>query len=144
MSTYIMRWNPAISSAKIEEIRDAIKKFPNGFYGNWSLYEWEDACIGDEYIMVRVGDGPNGVVWHGDFESWPYLDKDWAGTDKKRHYVDLTIEDVCDPDHPAVTIEQLEAAIPEINWRKGHSGELMTDEQEILFWENFFDMLYRD
>ena len=137
MSTFIMRWNPCISSSKIEDFRAAREKWPIGFSGNWSIYEWEHAKEGDQYIMVRVGDGPNGVVYHGEFLSDPYEDKDWAGTDKKRHYVDITIEDPCDPDHPMITIEQLESALPEINWREGHSGQLLTDAQERILWDTF-------
>lgn len=87
--------------------------------------------------MVHVGDGPNGVVYHGEFQSDPYEEKDWVGTDKKRHYVNITIEDPCDPDHPMITIEQLESAIPEINWREGHSVQLLTDEQERILWDTF-------
>ncbi len=43
MSTYIMRWNPAISSSKISAFEAARKKWPEGFRGNWSIYEWEHA-----------------------------------------------------------------------------------------------------
>lgn len=64
-----MRWNPSISSSKIEDFREARKKWPNGFQGDWSIYEWEKADMGDNYIMVRVGEGPNGVVHHGVFLS---------------------------------------------------------------------------
>ena len=137
MSTYIMRWNPGISSGKIEDFRKAREKWPEGFCWNWSIYEWEDAHEDDEYIMVRVGEGPNGVVYHGRFLSEPYEGDDWAGTAKKRHYVDITIEDSCDPDEPMISIEQLEAVLPEIEWRRGHSGERLTDEQEKKFWESF-------
>ncbi len=124
-----MRWNPGISSSKIEDFRAAMKKWPNGFQGDWSIYEWEEADEGDEYYMVRVGEGPNGVVYHGTFLSEPYEGPDWAGTNKKRHYVDISIEDPCDPDHPCITIEQLSNAIPEIEWGRGHSGQLLTEEQ---------------
>ncbi|MGN0228780.1 MAG: hypothetical protein ACI4BH_03120 [Muribaculaceae bacterium] len=137
MSTFIMRWNPGISSSKIENYRAAREKWPDGFCGDWSIYEWENAKKGDEYIMVRVGEGPNGVVYHGVFLSDPYEGNDWAGTAKKRHYVDITIEHPCDPDHPMFTIEQLASVIPEINWAKGHSGELLTKEQEERFWDAF-------
>ena len=137
MATYIMRWNPGISSSKIEDFRAARAKWPQGFQGDWSIYEWEEADEGDKYIMVRVGEGPNGVVYHGEFLSEPYEGKDWAGTAKKRHYVDITIEHPCDPDEPMISIEQLEAVLPEIEWRRGHSGELLTDEQEKKFWETF-------
>lgn len=137
MSTYIMRWNPGISSSKIKDFREAREKWPEGFRGDWSIYEWEEADMGDKYIMVRVGDGPNGVVYHGVFLSEPYEGDDWAGTNKKRYYVDITIEHPCDPDHPMISIEQLEAILPEIEWRKGHSGELLTKEQEEKFWDRF-------
>ena len=137
MSTYVMRWNPGISSGKIEDFRKAREKWPEGFCWNWSIYEWEDTHEDDEYIMVRVGEGPNGVVYHGRFLSEPYEGDDWAGTAKKRHYVDITIEDSCDPDEPMISIEQLEAVLPEIEWRRGHSGERLTDEQEKKFWESF-------
>ena len=47
-----------------------------------------------------------------------------------RHYVDITCEDALAPDlRPYATIEELEEAIPEIDWRKGHSGQLLTEEQ---------------
>lgn len=129
MSTYVMRWNTGISSSKIENFRAARMKWPDGFCGNWNIYEWQEAHAGDTYVMVRVDDGPNGVVYHGWFLSDPYEADDWAGTSKKRHYVDISIEHPCDPDHPSATIEQLEAAVPEIEWRRGHSGQLLTATQ---------------
>lgn len=135
--TYIMRWNPGISSSKIKDYCEAMDKWPNGFNGNWSIYEWQDASEGDRYYMVRVGEGPNGIVYDGHFRSNPYEGEDWSGKGYKRHYVDITIEHPCHPDNPCVTIEQLEELLPEICWRKGHSGELITKEQaeklEILF-----------
>lgn len=124
-----MRWNPGISSSKIDDFRKAMKKWPQGFCYNWSIYEWEQAQEGDEYYMIRVWEGPCGLVYHGRFISDPYEDNDWAGTSKKRHYVDITVENPCDPDNPYIPIEKLEAAIPEIEWRRGHSGQLITDEQ---------------
>ena len=116
MSTYIMRWNPAISSSKIDEFRAAREKWPDGFCGDWSIYEWENAHARDKYIMVRVGDEPCGVVYHGEFLSEPYTGDDWAGSARKRHYVDISIQHPCDP------------------WRHGHSGELMSEEVERKFW----------
>lgn len=137
MSTYIMRWNPDISSSKIDDFRKARKKWPEGFCGNWSIHDWENADMGDKYIMVRLGEGPNGVVYHGRFLSEPYKGDDWAGTTNKRYYVDISIEHPCDPDHPMINIEQLKAVLPEIKWEIGHSGELLTEKQEQEFWKNF-------
>lgn len=139
MSTYIMRWNPGISSVKIEGYNDMRTDCPDGFLFDWSIYEWEGAHTGDNYIMVRVGDGPNGVVFHGIFTSEPYLGNDWAGTSKKRYYVDMTVMEPSDPDCPLISIEELEAVLPEIEWRRGHSGERLTEEQEERFWAVFED-----
>lgn len=135
MSTYIMRWNPSISSSKIEDLRQAIAKWPYGFRGDWSIYEWEKAKEDDQYVMVRVGAGANGIVFQGHFLSDPYEGKDWAGSNRKRYYVDISIEPPFDPDKPSISVEQLETLLPEIDWRKGHSGQLMTKEQEKKFWD---------
>ncbi|MGN1248338.1 MAG: hypothetical protein ACI4UO_07090 [Paludibacteraceae bacterium] len=134
MKTYIMRWNPGISSAKIEDFRTAREKWTKGFQSNWSIYEWKEAKEGDEYYMIRVGEGPNGVVYMGHFLSNPYKGEDWAGDPNKiRHYVNISIEIHSDPDEPMISIEQLEAVLPEIEWSGGHSGMLLTPKQaEIL------------
>lgn len=142
---FVMRWNPGISNVKIDDIRAILEECPDGFGYDWSIYEWEDAHDGDTYIMVRVGEGPNGVVFHGEFLSEPWEGKDWAGTAKKRYYVDISVEHPCDPDQPCITVEELETAIPEIEWRRGHSGEKLTEEQEFkinqLLGEKFGYML---
>ena len=132
-----MRWNPGISSSKIEDYRAARAKWPECFQGNWSIYEWQEAQEGDSYIMIRVGDGPNGLVYLGEFLSDPYEADDWAGTSKKRHYVDISIEQPCDPDEPMIPVEDLEKVLPEIEWRRGHSGQLLTPDQEERFWKYF-------
>ncbi len=62
----------------------------------------------DDYIMVRVGEGPNGMVNHGEFLSDSYEGDDWAGTTKKRHYVDISIEHPCDPEMLGITIDKKE------------------------------------
>lgn len=126
---YLLRWNPAISSFKIEDYRGAMKAHPNGFYANWSVYEWENAHEGDRYYMIRVGEGNTGIVFQGEFMTEPWVDDDWAGTSKQRHYMDITCVD-CKPDteKPWLTIDELNQAIPEINWNKGHSGQLLPEE----------------
>ncbi len=128
--TYILRWNPGISSFKMENYRDALERFPGGFKIDWSIYEWKQARKGDRYYMLRVGEGNTGIVFHGEFLSDPYEGGDWAGRGKKRHYVDINCMDAADPDkRPLATVEELQKAIPEIDWVKGHSGQLLTEEQ---------------
>ncbi|MCQ2127020.1 MAG: UvrD-helicase domain-containing protein [Bacteroidaceae bacterium] len=138
--TYLLRWNPTISSFKLEAYRDAVRKYPNGFGSDWSIYEWEQAHEGDMFFMLRTGDDNPGIVWRGIFSSAPYEGDDWAGNNRKRMYVDFETTAFEDPDKPLpVSLAMLESAIPEIDWQKGHSGELLTDEQaETLnnLWED--------
>ena len=128
--TYLLRWNPAISSFKIEAYKDAISKYPDGFCMDWSIHEWEEAKKGDLFYMLRVGEGNTGIVFHGEFISDPYVGGDWAGKGKVRHYVDIDCNDAVDPDGiPMATTAELEDIVPEIDWQKGHSGQLLTNEQ---------------
>ena len=127
--TYLLRWNPKISSYTLEDYRHDVKYNPDGFCSNWSVYEWEEAHDGDRYYMLRTGDDKPGIVYRGIFTSEPYEDEDWNMTDKLRHYVDMDCYDCIPADEQSpITIKILEENIPNINWRAGHSGELLSDE----------------
>lgn len=129
--TYLLRWNPAISSFKSEFHDDAVKKYDGKWCMDWSVFEWQDAHVGDHFYMLREGDGVNpGIYYRGFFDSEPYEDDDWRGSGQQRHYVDICCLDGRLMNEGAwITPEQLEESIPEINWRKGHSGELLTLKQ---------------
>ena len=127
--TYLLRWNPAISSFKIDEYRRATIECPDGFCFNWSVYEWEEAHKGDFYYMLRTGDDKAGIVFRGVFTSEPYQGEDWAGTDKKRYYMDMDCYDCVPADEQSpISIDVLEKSIPNIDWRRGHSGQLLSEE----------------
>lgn len=124
--TYLMRWNPSISSFTEEDYREATTQCPDGFGFNWSIYEWQEAKVGDIYYMMRVGDDKAGIFFRGVFHSAPYSGDDWAGKGRPRKYVDITCECCAPPDAgPWFTAEELSAAIPKITWGRGHSGELL-------------------
>ena len=94
------------------------------------IYEWEKAKKGDCFYMERLGDEGRGIVFRGQFTSDPYLVEDWAGTSKKRYYVDIDCFDASPADgQPHITVEELKSILPEINWDKGHSGQLLTEGQ---------------
>ena len=127
--TYLLRWNPTISSFKLETYRQATIECPDGFGYDWSIYKWEDAHEGDRYFMLRTGDENAGIVFRGVFTSDPYEDDDWAGQGKQRHYMKMDCFDCVPADQkPPIDIELLEKEIPEIDWHKGHSGELLSEE----------------
>ena len=128
--TYLLRWNPTISSFKLDDYRDVLSKYPGGFSGmNWSVYEWEEAHKGDHYYMLRTGDDKAGIVFQGVFTSEPYPGEDWAGNGKQRYYMDMDCYDCVSADvQSAIGIEELEKVVLGIDWRRGHSGELLSSE----------------
>jgi hypothetical protein len=128
--TYLMRWNPAISSFKEEDYEECFDNMEDGnFHMNWSIYEWQEARRGDIFYMLRTGDDKAGIVFRGFFISDPYIGGDWAGTTKRRCYVDMVCHNVVKPDEkPVESLEKLKKAVPKYNWEKGHSGELLSDD----------------
>ena len=79
--------------------------------------------------MLRTGDDKAGIVFRGVFTTEPFPGEDWAGKGKQRYYLDMECYDCVPADEqPSVNIELLEKEIPEIDWRKGHSGELLSKE----------------
>ena len=142
--TYLLRWNPTISSFNLDDYRDVLSKYPGGFSGmNWSVYEWEKAHKGDHYYMLRTGDDKAGIVFRGVFTSDPYPGEDWAGNGKKRYYMDMDCYDCVPADEQsAIGIEELEKAVPGIDWRRGHSGELLSSEdadRSNELWNNIME-----
>ena len=98
------------------------------FRMNWSIYEWEEARVGDMFYMMRVGDKKAGIVFSGLIVSDPYVMDDWAGSSKRRLYVDLVCMNAVAPgEKPLVSLDLLQTTIPEIDWAKGHSGILLPD-----------------
>ena len=141
--TYLLRWNPTISSYTLNDYRNDMEEYPDGFRSNWSIYEWEEVHKGDRFFMLRTGDDKAGIVYRGKFLSDPYEGDDWAGQKgKKRQYIDIGCYDFIPADNQSpIDIELLEKEIPEIDWRKGHSGELLSEETANKLndlWNNTF------
>ncbi|MBR4389450.1 MAG: hypothetical protein IKT00_09770 [Prevotella sp.] len=144
---YLMRWNPSISSFTEKDLDECIENMVHGMFRmNWSIYEWEEARRGDMFYMMRVGDDKAGIAFVGQFISDPYPGDDWAGSSKRRMYVDM----ICMiPEEPGVksglSLDKLQKAIPAFEWSKGHSGVLLledvTTKLEKLMRNNIKDKL---
>lgn len=128
--TYLMRWNPSISSFTEKDYEECLANMRDGmFFMNWSIREWEEARRGDFFYMMRVGDDKAGIVFNGQFISDPYLGDDWAGSTKRRMYVDIVCTNPVNPgEEPLVSLNMLQKAIPSIEWGKGSSGVLLSEE----------------
>lgn len=128
--TYLMRWNPSISSFTEDDYKECVENMIHGMFRmNWSIKEWEEARRGDFFYMMRTGDDKAGIVFNGQFISDPYPGEDWAGTNKRRMYVDMICTNPVNPEEkPRVSLERLQELIPSFEWTKGHSGALLPEE----------------
>jgi hypothetical protein len=128
--TYLMRWNPSISSFTEKDYEECFENMVHGMFRmNWSISDWQEARRGDMFYMLRSGDDKAGIVFQGQFLSDPYTGDDWAGSNKRRCYVDMVCMNAVEPKNsPELFLEKLQKAIPEIDWTKGHSGELLSEE----------------
>ncbi|MBO4380360.1 MAG: hypothetical protein J5784_05090 [Muribaculaceae bacterium] len=127
--TYVLMWNPAISSITMEDHNENI---PNIMlcYFNWSVYEYQEAKKGDRFVMVRCGEGKTGIVMSGIFDSNPYQAGDWSGKGRTVFYMDLKPNFIANPEKAdIITTDELAKVIPTFNWSGGHSGRLLNEEQ---------------
>ena len=100
--TFIMRWNTDISNYKLSEFEDAMEDFfDEGFYYDWSIWDYQKAHIGDRFYIHP--------------ERTPLL----------------------------LTTDELTEAIPDFNWKEGHSGEMLNDTQSAKLEEVWADYIER-
>lgn len=142
MKTFILFWNPEISSYKFDDYQDELEEFD--YYCkdmNWSVWDHDDAHAGDRFFMVRCGAGNTGICMSGYFSSEPYAGEDWAGRDKVTYYINLEPDVMIHPEYlPILTTIELASAIPSFDWNGGHSGRLLDEENAKTLedlWEKF-------
>ena len=138
---YLMRWNPAISSFTEKDYEECMENLVHGMFRlKWSIYEWQEARRGDMFFMMRTGDDMPGIVFTGQFISDPYPSDDWAGTNRRRMYVDMFCLHPSKPGgKPQLSLEELQQVVPSFDWSEGHSGVLLSDEvmaQMAQFWQD--------
>ncbi len=143
-NTFLLRWNPSISSYTMGRLDEDMSEWAKGWWEedfDWSVFEWQRARKGDRFFMVRVGEGNTGVFAAGRFTSDPYLAEDWSRQGREVYYMKMEFEAVFHPERAdIISTADLERELPEIDWRKGHSGELiegeMTDRLELM-WRDY-------
>lgn len=133
--TFVMRWNPEISSHKVADFEHAMEDFyEEGFYYDWSIFDYEKVHVGDRFFMLKVGNGNTGIVMSGIIVSLPYKDEDWNGKGRDVRYVRMIPDCMVHPDKSKmVTIQMLEETLPEMNWNEGHSGVVLDEYQALKF-----------
>lgn len=138
--TIILMWNPAISSVKLDYHSFCIENLLTEKF-DWSVWEHEKAKCGDRFFLVKVGEGRTGIVMSGVFNSHPYESSDWSGRGRRTFYMDMLPNVILDPEKaPMLTNEELYKAIPSFEWKGGHSGRLLDQEDAKKLeelWEKF-------
>lgn len=130
MATFILFWNPGISSYTKERFLDDFAEEEG--VGNWSFYEHEDVEYGDTFYLVKCGEGKTGIVMRGVITSSCYIDKDWSPKNRRPiYYADISTHVCINPwsEEELLTPETLTAELPDFNWYGGHSGRHLDDNQ---------------
>ena len=143
-NTFLLKWNPAISSYTMERLDSDLSEWAEGYWSDdfdWDVHQWQKARKGDRFFMVRVGEGNTGVFAAGRFTSEPFVANDWSGGDGKRHYMKMEFEAVFHPERvDIIATDFLEQELPNINWCGGHSGLLLDKEDAVrleLIWRDY-------
>jgi len=140
MKTFILEWNPEISSYRMEHFENDMHYIEYGEF-NWSVWDWEKARSGDNFYMVRCSGQKNGIVMKGFFTSPPYEAEDWSGKGRNVHYMDLRPLVMVHPEKAVMlSTGELEKAMPDFQWNGGHSGrELPRDHADVLdrMWDDY-------
>lgn len=78
MATFLLRWNPEISSFKEKDLTRLIERYP--FVSlNWSVWDYWKASMWDDFFMMRVSNDRPGIMMKGRFSSYPKKGIDWTG-----------------------------------------------------------------
>lgn len=132
MKTFILKWNPTISSVSMDDMKwsvcNAFDSLDSDF--NWSVYDWEKAEKGDRVFLLRVGRGKVGIMASGWFSSATYEGDDWRGTDGKCYYADILFDVMIYPQRNNILdTRTLQREVPTVDWKGGHSGVLITEDE---------------
>lgn len=131
MKAVVLKWDPEISSFKMDDYFKGMDDFEH-FGLNWSVWEHEQIHKFDPFLMVRVGKGNTGIIMSGWIKSDPYKGEDWSSKGRDVYYVDLCITVMVHPDKSLVlATDELSKQIPDFDWKRGHSGMVLSNEQSI-------------
>jgi len=147
MKTFILEWNPEISSYRMEDFKQDMHYIEYGEF-NWSVWDWKRARSGDNFYMVKCNGEKTGIVMKGFFTSEPYEAEDWSGRNREVHYMDMRPTVMVHPDiDPLLTTEQLDTRMPYFQWKGGHSGRELPQEyarQLDELWEQCISLIDTD
>ena len=161
MKTFILFWNPSISSYTLDRLTDDINWDTLNEDFDWSIRDHKLAHAGDRFFMVRCKNKPvpgklnqwgkqvwepsvdehTGICMSGTFTSEPFQGEDWSGKGREVFYMKMHLDVALNPDKmPLLTSSVLSESIPDFDWTGGASGRLIDEdkaEKLASMWEKF-------
>ncbi len=131
MGTVILKWNPAISSYNMLSFLMAIVQKDADM--DWSIWDHDKVHRGDNFFLLKVGAGVNGIVATGKITSEPCADEDWSGKDRVVYYCDYKSSVMISPSSfSLLSSDELTANIPDFDWRGGHAGVVLSEQNSKM------------
>ncbi len=130
---FVLQWNPVISDTSEDYFAKIVEKGTSRF--GWEIHDWKEAEIGDLVYMVKCRPAPDaGIVMQGHITGKPFLGPHWSGKRGLRtHYACMSPDYLINHDEcPILSLEELEAAMPDFQWDGGHSGRLLPVKESII------------
>ncbi len=138
--TYVLRWNTDVSNFSMADFEKDVMQHSTDM--SWSVYDHEQAHFGDRFVMVRTGEGRHGIVATGYLTTEPFTASNWRGEGDPVHYSYLGFTAMFHPERSPyiITTQGLANAIPDFDWERGHSGEVLDERQAAALhqlWRSF-------
>lgn len=161
MKTFILFWNPAISSYTLDRLTEDIRYDDINEDFDWSIRDHQLAHQGDRFFMVRCKNKPvpgklnewgkqvwepytddhTGICMSGTFTSEPFRGEDWSGRGREVYYMKMHLDVALNPDKmPLLKSDDLAKALPDFDWKGGASGRLLDEdkaEKLASMWDSF-------
>ena len=141
MRTFILQWRPAASDYSEGDFLADIGHMEFGDF-SWTIGAHGEAGSGDNFYMVKSGEGRTGIVMKGFFTSDPYRGDDWSDRDRNTWFVNIRPTFMVCPTHPKgiLSTQELESAIPDFKWDGGVSGKRLPERLRSMLdslWEHY-------
>lgn len=148
MKTFIIKWNPELSSLSLKDFKGAFRKAQRDdtlMEATWNLCDHEKAKEGHRFLLLRVGDKSCGVVASGYLASPPYLDAYHKETGKPSYYCYVKLDAILHPTKvKPLSTDLLQQCMPKVEWNEGESGILLPSKYESVIenlWESYLQQL---
>ena len=133
---FVLRWNPSISDYTRKDFEKDFKQLKGIAEGGsplkenvWTVWDWEKVMHRDLFVMMQVGQEINGIVWGGFLCGAPFQFQDNEGNLTKSHFMEMTTMYMHRIEKTGIlTADRLSAAVPDVDWLHGHSGEMISVE----------------